>query len=208
MVRKLIIAVVALVALAATPASAQYPEIVVQPGRVGPGGTVTVTGKGCDAGVTVTITMRRVPAGGQASLPAGGAGDGRVAAPVRSGSPLRGADLDVGEVVATTTTDQDGTFTATFTVPPHATPGFYDVISQCGDHVLSQRIEVVGASQLPDDGGSGNNGGGSGIRDTGRDGALPRTGSNLNAVGLLGAALLVAGGLVLLAARKRQHATA
>lgn len=165
MVRKLLFTALAFVALSATPALAQYPGIVVQPGRVNPGGTVTVTGKGCEPGATVTITMRKAPDGTE-------------------------------ETVATITADEDGNFTISFKVPPGTPPGIYDVISRCGTVVQSQQIEVLGTSTTPTTPGTQPGGG--------APGNLPRTGSNLNGVGLAGAGLLLVGGLFLLAARKRR----
>jgi 5'-nucleotidase len=167
MVRKLLITTAALLVLIATPAAAQYPSMVVQPQRTTVGGTVTVTGQGCIGGETVVITLRRTQTTGD------------------------------GQVVATVTAGPDGAFTATFTIPAGTVPGLYDIISQCGDVVQSQQIEVFGNDVTPTNPGGGAN-----------PGSLPRTGSNLNVFGLVGAGLLVAGGLFLLTSRKRRNAEA
>jgi hypothetical protein len=197
MVRKLLLTTIAFVVLAAAPAAAQYPDIVVQPGKVVPGGTVTVSGKGCPPGSTVVITMKKAPAAAPASLPTGGS-DEQVSRAASAAGATRLIDLAVGEVVATVTADQDGNFNASFKVPPHATPGFYDVIAECDGIVQSQRIEVLGQTVVPPGDGGGAQ----------PDGEIVRTGSNLNGVGLVGAALLAIGGLVLLASRKRRSADA
>ncbi|MCB0975940.1 MAG: LPXTG cell wall anchor domain-containing protein [Acidimicrobiales bacterium] len=105
-----------------------------------------------------------------------------------------------GTVVATVTTDAEGNFSASFNVPAGTQPGMYDVVSTCGDLVQSQPIEVL-ANDVTNTGGTGT---GSGVG----SGNLPRTGSNLNGVGLVGAGLLVVGGLFLLVSRKRRSAEA
>lgn len=199
MVRKLLLTTIALVVLAATPAVAQYPDIVVTPGKVVPGGTVTVSGKGCPPGSTVVVTLKKAPAAAPASLPTGGS-EGQLSRAAGTAGTTRLVDLAVGEVVATVTADQDGNFNASFKIPPHATPGFYDVITECDGIVQSQRIEVLGQTEVPP-----SNPPGGGARP---DGEIVRTGSNLNGVGLIGAGLLAVGGLVLLASRKRRAADA
>lgn len=62
MVRKMLIAAAVMLALFAAPAAAQY-DITVTPGRVRPGGTVSISGEGCTSGATVTITLARFPKG-------------------------------------------------------------------------------------------------------------------------------------------------
>ena len=174
MVRKLLITATVMVALLAAPAAAQYPDIVVQPQRTPPGGTVTVSGRGCQPGEEVVITPRRArPSQSQATDQWTG-----------------------GKVVATTTAAADGSFTTSFKVPAHTPTGTYDVIAKCGDLVQTQQIEVLGTDVVaPTDSGTG-----------ATSGSLPRTGSNLNTVGLAGAVLLVVGGLFLLSSRKRRNA--
>ncbi len=214
MVRKLIVAALAVVVLAATPASAQYPDLVVTPYRVVVGATVTVSGKQYDFNATITIVMRRIPLGGQASAaPTGGAGgDGfaRSAGGASVATPnLVRDEFDAGMVVATITSDAEGAFSTTFVVPTPATPGLYEIVASSPNVQLSGEIEVVEASSIDQDN---NFGSGTGIDNntsgTGSSGDLPSTGSNLNGVGLVGAGLLVVGGLVLLFTRKRQVAAA
>ena len=56
MIRRMLIGAVLLVVLGSQPAAAQY-DFSVTPGTVVPGGTVTVTGQGCQAYEEVTITL-------------------------------------------------------------------------------------------------------------------------------------------------------
>ena len=57
MIRKILLVAVALVALMATPAAAQYPGLTVNPGTVRPGGNADFAGKGCQPGETVVIRL-------------------------------------------------------------------------------------------------------------------------------------------------------
>src|SRR4051794_38348278 len=99
MVRKMLIAALLLVALAASPAAAQY-ETGVSPGQVQPGGVITISGTACEPNVPITITITEV-----ASTKA------------------------VGDVLATLTVTPDGQgdFSITFTVPADTPPGTYAV---------------------------------------------------------------------------------
>ncbi len=117
MIRRMLIGATMLIALAATPAAAQYP-FNVTPGTVVAGGAVTVAGGGCQAGETVTITMTEADAAAQRAA---------------------------GDVIYTTTvvTDENGNFTHTFNVPAGTPVGTYDVTATCGDLVFSSTIEVV-----------------------------------------------------------------
>lgn len=94
-----------------------------------------------------------------------------------------------GEVVLTSTVvaDAEGEFTVTLTMPSNVDPGVYEITSSC-TNVRSARINV----------GSGGGGGGGG-------GTIVRTGSDLDKLGLVGAALLTFGGLVLIATKTRRH---
>lgn len=107
-------------------------------------------------------------------------------------TPASGGDA---VVVATVTADENGSYSTSFEVPDGADLGAYAVSASCGNGVNGQQINVVPATIPP---GSGTGGGGS----------LPRTGSDLNGLGLIGAGLLTAGGLVLVATKQRRHAQA
>ncbi|MCB0972084.1 MAG: hypothetical protein KDA97_11320 [Acidimicrobiales bacterium] len=128
MVRKMLLGALALLALTAAPAAAQY-RFVVGPGQVTVGGEVSVAGEGCSPGDEVTITMT----------------------PLNNGSTSRAAGNSV--VVATTIADESGEFNTTYTVPEGTALGKYEVEAFCGGYsVGSSIIEVV----APSDGGSGN----------------------------------------------------
>lgn len=199
MIRKLLMAATALVLLLAAPASAQYEGLIVNPGKVSAGGTVTVSGQGCSAGETVVIEILRGPP--QQNGIQGIAGQA---------GPPEGGPIEVAVVNA----DAAGNFTATFTVPESLHPGMHTVRATCGAVVQGTSLIIQGPpAGNPGSRGSngrqgfGNEGSVGGGR-TGSRGALARTGSSLNTVGLLGAGLLTVGGLVLLTTRKRQHRSA
>jgi hypothetical protein len=98
-------------------------------------------------------------------------------------------------VVATGTTDAEGEYAVEFVVPTGTAAGTYDVDVYCdGLRVGGETVEVAGANVATTQPGGG----------TG-DGNLVRTGSDLNGLGLLGAGLLVAGGIALIATRSRRH---
>lgn len=193
MFRKILFGATFLVAVAASPAAAQYVDTNVTPGSVAAGGEVTVSGSDCPGGSEVNVYLvpgdQTATYGGPASAPADGA------------------------LVATVTADGDGNFTTSFTVPDDTEPGTFTVVTICGDFSDAETIEVLADSTTPTttpgttpsttpSGGTGGTGGTGGPGVT--EGALPRTGSNLNGAGLVGAGLLTAGGLFLVASRKRR----
>lgn len=200
MFRKILFGAVFLVAIAGAPAAAQYVTTSVSPGTVSAGGEVTVSGTACPASSEVNIYL--------------------VAGDQTATSGQGGAVPPGGVLVATSTADDDGNFTTTFTVPASTEPGTFTVVTICGDFSDAETIEVLAGSVTPTTpgttpitnpgGGTGGTGsGGTGSGGTGstpgvNPGALPRTGSNLNGAGLVGAGLLTAGGLFLLASRKRR----
>ena len=173
MVRKVLIGAVLLVALAASPAAAEYGTSVT-PGQVQAGGVITITGQACVPNVPITITITQVAESGATR-----------------------AARATGDVIGTITVtpDADGNFSTTFTIPAGTAPGTYEV-SSTEACVKGETFEVAPASVAP--GGTGT-GAGSG------SGNLPRTGTDIERLGLIGAGLLVAGGLVLVATRRRRH---
>lgn len=95
-----------------------------------------------------------------------------------------------GVVVATTTANSNGNFNGHFDVNLPA--GDYTVTATCGDVVQTSPL-LVRSAAVNAPGGTGST-------------TLPRTGSNLDTMGLVGGALLAAGGGVMLATRKRRVA--
>lgn len=185
MVRKILILAGALIMLWAAPAAAQYPPLIVSPGTVAPGGAVTITGSGCRPGIPVIITL----------LPGDHTGDARALARA----------LPPGAIVlATGVTGPDGTYTITVTIPPGTTPGVYTIEATCGSHVQDALINVAPASVVTTTPGTGVSGGGG----TSGGGPLAHTGTN-NIVPFtrIGLALVAAGGLMLLAMRRRRSRT-
>ncbi|HEX2576239.1 MAG TPA: LPXTG cell wall anchor domain-containing protein [Aquihabitans sp.] len=181
MLRKVLIGAVFLVATFAAPAAAQYVDVVVTPGEVAPGGTVTVSGQGCPPGSTVTVTL--VPGDVSGAIP----------------SPLPAGSIEVG----TTTADGDGNFTLEFTVPADAEPGTYTVVTSCDGIVRGETIVVAATDAVPPGTTPGGTPGTT-PASSGGGGSLPRTGSDVDRIGLIGAGLVAAGGAVALTARKRR----
>lgn len=179
MVRKALLGAVLLLALVASPAAAQYDGFVVSPGTVTQGGTVTVSGQACEPGEVVKITLQ----------------------------PTAGDPIQVAEVKA----DERGNYTTSFVVPADLPPGEYLVKASCGTGVDGKTITVVAAGTAttapPVTKPKNNQGTGSKKASKGANsGKLARTGSDLDRVGLVGAGLLMAGGLLLVATKRRRHA--
>lgn len=191
MLRKILFTSLLVTVLAAGTASAQY-SFVVTPSEVTPGSTISIVGDGCASGAEVSITI----------------------APAAGGDPVELAAVSAGE---------DGTVDVDAQIPADLEPGSYTVTMTCGDQVLSQNITVVEATTpttpgdttttttggtTPDGPGTGQAPDGStgGKAPAGVAGPLPRTGSNLNGFGLVGAGLLTIGGLLLIATRHRREA--
>jgi hypothetical protein len=107
-----------------------------------------------------------------------------------------GAQRAAGDVILTTTgtADENGEFSITFTIPAGTPVGVYTVTATCdGTTVYSAEINVVDGTVVttaPPSGGGG---------------TIARTGSDLNGLGLAGAALITVGGIILLTTRNRRH---
>jgi LPXTG-motif cell wall-anchored protein len=125
----LLVTTMATLAVTATTASAQYvpgtPGIIVDPGSTTVGGTVTVTGTGCPANVTVTIRIGTVVVGTATSNNAGNftftvklppsIGPGQYTVHALCGALDLTAVLSVSALPATTTIATGGTLPKTGT---------------------------------------------------------------------------------------------
>ena len=167
MFRRMLIGAAVLLALAAAPAAAQY-DFTVTPGQVEAGGVVSVAGSGgCHPNEQVTITLTQISAA-----------------------------KAVGDkiVITTLTTNAEGEFSGSFTVPAGTQPGTYDVTAHCNnDDVGTAELVVVKGSTVTTPG-------------HGAGGPIVKTGSDLNGLGMVGASLLIAGGIVLVATKSRRDA--
>jgi LPXTG cell wall anchor motif len=185
--RKLVsaLAITAGLTLLAAPAYAQedYPpaeddSLTVSESTVAPGDTITISGDGAEPGATVTFRLVR-------SSSALGAGKVLLAGP-RLGALVR-QEAQSSVSLGSTTADDDGSFSATLTIPSWLDDGVYTLIASSGGEVLATAtIRVLAA-------------------DTG---ALPFTGSTVAPGLAIGATLIVAGGLLLLAVRRRRSSLA
>jgi hypothetical protein len=131
MFRKMLIGALALVALAAAPAAAQYNLDVG--GELVPGGEVTVSGDSCafDAEVEVRLTQLT--------------------------SDRAVGDTTV---VATGTADGEGNYDITFQLPADLEPGTYEISVYCnGAFVRSAQVQIQEAGTATTQPGSGSGGG-------------------------------------------------
>jgi hypothetical protein len=180
-------AVAAGLTLLAGPAQAQddkdYPPssggLTASESTVAPGERFTVFGDGAKPGATVTFTLQRSPSA---------LGSGRVVAaglsPVRSTTRIRS---QVRRSVALgSTTDVDGGFSATLTMPASTEPGVYALLASSGGAILAgMTLQVITTSGI---------------------GGLPFSGADVVPGLAIGAALIVAGGLVLASLKRRRPA--
>jgi hypothetical protein len=180
------LAIAAGLTLIAGPAFAQedeeYPptsdKLTVSESTLSPGESFTVSGDGAEPGATVTFTLKRSSSsalGANRAL-AAGPGLGLVAAV----QPQAQSSVPLGS----TTADADGEFSATLTIPSGTDPGVYTVTATSGGDVLAVvTIRVVAAGGVGD---------------------LPFTGGNVLPGLVIGATLIVAGGLLLLSLKRRR----
>jgi hypothetical protein len=181
------LAIAAGLTLIAGPAFAQedeeYPptsdKLTVSESTLSPGESFTVSGDGAEPGATVTFTLKRSSSsalGANRAL-AAGPGLGRMVAAVQ---PQAQSSVPLGS----TTADADGEFSATLTIPSGTDPGVYTVTATSGGDVLAVvTIRVVAAGGVGD---------------------LPFTGGNVLPGLVIGATLIVAGGLLLLSLKRRR----
>jgi hypothetical protein len=180
-------AVAAGLALLAGPAHAQddrdYPPsgggLTVSESTVFPGERFTVSGDGAKPGATVSFTLQRSPSAlGTGRIVAAGLSLVRSVARIRS-QGQRSVSLG-------STTDADGEFSATLTMPAGTEPGVYALTASSGGAILAvMTLRVITASGI---------------------GGLPFTGANVLPGLVIGATLIVAGGLVLASLKRRRPA--
>jgi len=179
------VAVTTALTLLAVPAYAQdgrgYPRsrggLTVSESTVSPGESFTVSGGGAKPGATITFAL-------QPSSSALATGRPVAAGPALQVSTLR---IQAQHAVALgSTTDAGGRFKARLTLPAGTEPGVYALTAASGGGVLAEltlRVVIVG-----------------GI------GGLPFTGADVVPGLVAGAALIVAGGLLLLSLKRRRPA--
>lgn len=104
-----------------------------------------------------------------------------------------------GQVLASFVTDGSGAFSVQVTIPAGLAPGSYTLVATAGGTSSSTTIQVAAGG-----GTTGVVGGGT----TTAAGGLPRTGADdgLSTMALIGAGLLVVGGLAFVGARRRSAA--
>jgi membrane anchored protein len=189
--RKLVSAltVAAGLTLLAGPAHAQsYPPqsegLTVSESTLSAGESFTVSGDGAKPGATVaftfTLTRSSSALGASRRVVAAGPGLARTVAAVR---PQAQSSVSLGS----TTANADGEFSARLTIPANTDPGVYTLTASSGGEVLAVvTIRVVAASSA---------------------GGLPFTGTDVGPGLAIGASLIVAGGLLLVAVRRRHRSS-
>lgn len=102
-----------------------------------------------------------------------------------------------GTVAGDATTNATGEFTFNYVVPATTAPGALDASAGCGTFVLTQAVTVVGGATTST----------GGISPTSVvNGNLPLTGSRSLVGAQVAVALLAVGGILVLIARRREHA--
>jgi hypothetical protein len=130
--------------------------------QYGPTPTVTVSDTTPEPGQTITLTGQGCPANETVQI------------------------LFDGTVIASTTADANGNWTAQVTIPASATPGTHTLTSRCGAVVLNVTLTVPAPAAAP----------------------LARTGSDSLPLARTGIALVTIGALALYAARSRRRTSA
>jgi hypothetical protein len=153
--------------------------LTVSESTISPGDRFTVSGDGARPGASVSFTLQPTitALGKDRVVPAG-------SEPARPGNTSRPEPQP--QVPLGSTTNADGRFSATLTVPPGTEPGSYTLTATSGGELLAAmtlRVMTVG-----------------GI------GGLPFTGATVLPGLATGAALIVAGGVLLLSLKRRRPA--
>jgi hypothetical protein len=193
--RKLVsaVAIAAGLALVAGPAFAQTttteeypppqrPPMTVSESALVPGESFTVSGQGAEPGATVTFTLRKSSSalGGNRAL----AATPRLVALTAAIRPQAQSAVSLGS----TTANADGEFSARLRIPAGTDPGVYTLTASSGGDVLAVvTVRVLAAT-------------------AGGVGDLPFTGGNVLPGLVIGATLIIAGGLLLLSLKRRRSA--
>jgi hypothetical protein len=182
-----VLAVTAGLTLLTAPAHAQdtrdYPPkhggLMTSESTISPGDRFTVSGGGAEPGTTVTFTLKRtIAALGGGRVVAAGSGLAKL---VTTSPPETQHLVSLGS-----TTNPDGQFSATLTVPAGTEPGVYTLTASSGGGFLAaMTLRVVTVSGI---------------------GGLPFTGAKVLPGLAAGVALIVAGGLLLLSLKRRRPA--
>jgi hypothetical protein len=153
--------------------------LTVSESTVSPGDRLTVSGGGAEPRATVTFTLKRMIAAlGSGRVVASDSGHPRLLA---TSGPATQRLVSLGS-----TTDADGQFSATLSVPAGTEPGEYTLTASSGGGFLAaMTLRVMTVSGI---------------------GGLPFTGAAVLPGLVTGAALIVAGGLLLLSLRRRRPA--
>jgi hypothetical protein len=172
--------------LLVAPAHAQdtgsYPPkrggLMISESTISPGDRFTVSGGAAEPGATVTFTLKRTIQAFGGGRVVAGSGLARLVAT----SPPETQHL----VSLGSTTDPDGQFSATLTMPAGTEPGVYTLTASSGGGFLAaMTLRVMTVSGI---------------------GGLPFTGAKVLPGLAAGAALIVAGGLLLLSLKRRRPA--
>jgi LPXTG cell wall anchor motif len=153
--------------------------LTVSESTLSPGERFTISGDGAEPGASVTFRLTwassALGAGGQ--VVAAGPGLAHAVAAVR---PQAQGSVSLGS----TTANAEGEYSATLTIPAGTDPGIYTLTASSGGEILAAAtIRVVAASA----------------------GGLPFTGTDVGPGLAVGASLIVAGGLLLVAVRRRRR---
>ena len=160
---------------------ADYPPtrggLTVSESTISPGDRFTVSGSGARRGTSVSFTLERsITAPGSDQVVAVGAEPSRLET---TSGPETQPQVSLGS-----TTNADGQFSATLAMPAETEPGTYTLTASTGGELLAaMTLRVMTVAGI---------------------GGLPFTGARVLPGLVAGAALLVAGGLLLLSLKRRR----
>ena len=163
--------------------TAEYPPtrggLTVSESTISPGDRFTVSGSGPRRGAWVSFTLERsIAVPGSDRVVAVGSGSARLE---RTSWPETQPQVSLGS-----TTNADGQFSATLAMPAETEPGTYTLTASTGGELLAaMTLRVMTVAGI---------------------GGLPFTGARVLPGMVAGAALIVAGGLLLLSLKRRRPA--